>query len=536
VRAALDFRRLSQARRASLAIVAGYFVVFLLLDWVSFIRPLQHLNITPWNPQAALAVALLLANQRLWWAVWASLVVADVVVRGVLISLPVGLATATALTLSYLAIAQNLRSVLHNGWKIAAPRNVALLVAVVMAGALLTGTAYVGILAVSGAVIERPWWEAFARYWVGDTVGIVVALPIVLAALDLEQRHRMWRVVLDWRWGVLAASVGLLLWGLWRAGPALGMDFSYLLLLPMVWAAAQFGAPGALLTAGVTQVGLIFTVKAVHYQDLVVFELQLLMAGVTITGLLLGVVVDKLQRADSELRRSHRLAAAGQMSAALAHELGQPLTALASYAQACKMLLQPDRPLSPDEQRQLAEVTRRIGEDAMRAGDIVHRLGDFFRRGAMQVRPTSCADLVRSAIAAQARRAESLGVSIHDDIPEDLPRIDVDKVQIEVVLRNLVANAIEASSARSAAGAVSLTASRSGANLLLEVVDDGLGVPVDEIDSIFDGVESQKPGGMGIGLSICRAIAEAHGGSLWAEPGPHGHFCLTLPIEPDTDD
>ena len=154
----------------------------------------------------------------------------------------------------------------------------------------------------------------------------------------------------------------------------------------------------------------------------------------------------------------------------------------------------------------------------------------------MQVRPTSGAELVRSAIAAQARRAESLGVSIHDDIPEDLPRIDVDKVQIEVVLRNLVANAIEASAARSAAGAVSLKASRSGANLLLEVIDDGPGVPIDEIDSIFDGVESQKPGGMGIGLSICRAIAEAHGGSLWVEPGPHGHFCLTLPVEPDTDD
>lgn len=518
------------------AIVPAYFAAFLLLDWVSFIHPLQQLNITPWNPPSALAVALLLTKLRLWWVVWLSLVAADVVVRGVLVSLPVGLATATALTISYLAIAQGLQAVLHQGWRIASPRNVASLVAVVMAGALLTGMSYVGTLAAAGVVIERPWWEAFARYWVGDVVGIVVTLPIVLAALDMEQRQRMLRTLLDWRWVVIAASVGLLLWGLWRAGPALGMDFSYLLLLPMVWAAARFGVPGALLTAGVTQVGLIACVKAVAYQDLVVFELQMLMAGGSITGLLLGVVVDNLQRADSELRRSHRLAAAGQMSAALAHELGQPLTALASYAQACKMLMQADRPLTAEEHGQLAEVTRRMGEDAMRAGDIVHRLGDFFRRGDSLTRPMHGAELVRAALGAQARRAESLGVRIEENVPEGLPCIQVDKVQIEVVLRNLVANAIEASSANQSAGWMAVRGSRAGDFLLIEVLDDGPGVAIDDSARIFDGVESDKPGGMGIGLSISRAIAEAHGGGLWAEPGPRGHFCLTLPFERAVDD
>lgn len=519
------------------AIVLGYFVVFLLLDWASFIRPLQHLNITPWNPQPALAVALLLASRRLWWVVWASVLVAEVLVRGFAGRLLIDLAVASALTCSYLVIAMLLRKILQDGWQIAGPRVVAWLIGVIALGALLSGVAYVGLHALAGLVVERPLWEALARYWVGEVVGMVVTLPVVLAAMDPQRRQRLLQTLTDRRWWAIAATVGLLLAGLWRADPAFGMDFSYLLLLPAVWGATLFGASGALLTAAFTQVGLIVTVEAVHHQDLIVFELQLLMAAVTITSLLLGVVVDERQRADAELRRSLRLAAAGQMSAALAHELSQPLTALATYAQACKMVLEGERQITGEAHAQLTEVTRRIGEDAIRAGDIVRRLRDFFRSGATQLRPTALDALVDDALAAQAQRAAALGVELQALWPGTLPRALADSVQMEVVLRNLVSNAVEASAPQPGARRVTVRGARIALDtLLVEVLDTGPGVPAARALQIFDGVESDKPGGMGVGLSICRAIVEAHGGRLWVEPGRHGHFCFTLPAEARPDD
>ena len=158
-----EVRRLPVGRPLSWVVVPAYFAVFLLLDWASFIRPLQHLNITPWNPQPALAVALLLADRRLWWVVWASLLTAEVLVRGLPGLLLVDVATASALTCSYLFIAALVRRVLQEGLRITSPRVVAMLIGVICAGAALSGFIYVGIFALAGFVVERPLPEALAR-------------------------------------------------------------------------------------------------------------------------------------------------------------------------------------------------------------------------------------------------------------------------------------------------------------------------------------------------------------------------------------
>lgn len=522
------------------AVVAGYFVVFLLLDWASFIRPLQHLNITPWNPQPALAVALLLASHRLWWVVWASVLAADILVRGLPGDLFVAAAAAAALTCSYLVIAGALQRVLRGGWRLADVRAVEGFFGVVAAGALLNAVVYVGVFAVGGFAVGHPLWEAVARYWVGDAVGMMVALPAVLVAMDAERRQLLLHALRDRRWWLIALVVCLLLWGLLALGPADSMAFSYVLLLPVVWGAMRFGAVGALLSAAVTQVGLIVTVQAVQHQDLVVFELQLLMAAVTMTGLLLGVIVDERQRADAELRRSLRLVAAGQMSAALAHELSQPLTALVTYAQACELLARRDAPRGPQAQAQarvqMIEVTRRIASDARRAGEVIRHLRDFFRSGATMLQATNLAPLVCDALVAQSARALTTGVRLAEQWPSTLPPVLIDVIQIEVVLRNLVTNAIDAASPRGAAGLVSVRGSLSAQGLLVEVIDNGAGVRPADAAAIFEAGESDKAGGMGIGLGICRAIVEAHGGRLWVQPGDHGHFCFTLPMDAPSDE
>jgi signal transduction histidine kinase len=112
----------------------------------------------------------------------------------------------------------------------------------------------------------------------------------------------------------------------------------------------------------------------------------------------------------------------------------------------------------------------------------------------------------------------------------------MDPVQIAVVVRNLLANALEAAAEGGGPAEVRLRLGERGGALLVEVQDSGPGLTEARLQTLFEPGTSDKPGGMGLGLSICRAIVEAHGGTLWAEAGPSGHFCFTLPIDHGTTD
>jgi two-component system sensor kinase FixL len=459
------------------AVVLGYFAVFLLLDWASFIRPLQNLNITPWNPQPALAVALLLANRRLWWVVWLSVVAADVLVRGLPTDLFVATAAAAALSCSYLAIATALQSALTDGWRVVGRRDVAWFAAIVAAGSLLNGVVYIGAFVAGGVVAERAISEALARYWVGDVVGLVVTLPVVLALMDAGRRALLWQTLWHRHAWAIAVVVAVLLWILFRWMPPDDLGFTFLLLLPVIWAATLFGTAGALLASVLTQAGMLMAVQAAQAQDLRVFELQVLMATVSMTGLLLGVVVDERRRADTELRRSLRLAAAGQMAAALSHELSQPLTALATYAQAFDLVAQSDVRLDDAQRsRQRADIASHMRAEALRAGEVVRRLRDFFRAGTTQLEPVDVAALAREALQAQAPRAATAGVEARLEFPATTPAAWVDAVQIGVVLRNLVANALDALQDGVPNARLIVRGSSNNDELLVEVLDNGPGV------------------------------------------------------------
>jgi two-component system sensor kinase FixL len=511
-------------------VLLGYLLVFLLLDWVSYIRPFQGLNITPWNPQPALAIALLLASAQLWWVVWIGLVAAELVVRGLPADAFVAVTASAALTLSYLAIARALQQRLGEGPLLATVRDVRGFFAIVLLGSLASGAVYIGTLAAGGQGPVSPLYTAIARYWIGDAVGLLVTLPVLLAAMEPARRRLLGQVARDRHAWVIAALTLALIWLVFGQGSEERFKFFYLLLLPVVWASVQFGVVGAMLAAALTQLGLIVAVQWVPHPDLTVFELQLLMAAVTVTGLLLGVLVDERAHAEAQLRRSLRLAAAGQMSAALAHELSQPLTALATYAQACQMLLGAAPPLDSPRRAQLLEISQRIASDAKRAGEVVKRLRDFFRSGATTLERVDVAALVREALAEQAPRAELQSVALTAELREPLPTPWIDPVQMHVVLRNLIANAIEAAAAAPAPASVRVRASATPTELSISVLDSGSGLP-EGVRPFDEPGPSTKAGGMGIGLNICRAIVEAHGGRLWVESAAAGHFCFTVPLD-----
>lgn len=511
-------------------VVVGYVIAFLVLDWASFIRPLQGLNITPWNPQPALAVALLMASRRLWWVVVGSLLAADVLVRGVPGDPLVLLLAAGGLTCSYLAMAAALDSRPGSDWRLSSGADVIWFLVIVALGALLSGAVYVGIYSAGAVLLPGPTWKALMRYWIGDAVGMTVTLPILLVAMDAERRHSLFETLRQGQWWLAAASTVVLLVFLFAVRAA-SFSYAYLLLLPVIWASMRFGVAGAVLASALTQIGLVVAMQAGLHQDGLVVELQLLMAAITTTGLLLGVAVDERARSDAELRSSLRLAAAGQMSAALAHELSQPLTALATYAQTCELLA--GEPPGPEHRKLLIEVTRRMSADARRATDVVKRLRDFFQAGATHLRPCDLAALVRSELQSQRRRADATSTQLVSDLPAGLPKVLADEVQIQVVLRNLIVNALDAASAAGASGEVMVRVRANTRELIVEVLDTGGGIAPSLSMQVFEMAPSTKVGGMGVGLSICRAIVEAHGGRLWALPGQRGHFCFTLAIDGD---
>ena len=236
-----------------------------------------------------------------------------------------------------------------------------------------------------------------------------------------------------------------------------------------------------------------------------------------------------------EMDHVARLSILGEMASNLAHELNQPLGAIANYARGCTRRLE----TGTAEPAQLAEVTRAIAEQADRAGQIIARIRNFVRKRASQLEPTSVNEAVHAALALCEGQARSGGIVIARDLADSLPPVLADRVQIEQVVLNLVKNALDAMQdgpAGTAGGSARTVTVRTGRDeegrVEVAVADQGQGISAEARERLFDPFFTTKPGGMGLGLSICRTIVEAHGGHLWATDNPGGGAVMrfVLPV------
>jgi len=250
-----------------------------------------------------------------------------------------------------------------------------------------------------------------------------------------------------------------------------------------------------------------------------------------LVGFFIGIAVDERRQAADDLKHTLRLAAAGEMAAALAHELNQPLTALAAYGKACEHLL-----AHGDTGELLQGAIARMVVESGRAAEVVRRLRDFFRTGAMRLEALDARVLVSTVSQQFVDALREHGVELAVDVDAYAaatasPTLYADRLQIELVLRNLLANALDAVKGRPA-GARRIRiviAPLDGARLQLSVEDSGEGVSAALAVRLFEPFVSSKGSGMGLGLVLSRAIAEAHGGSLRADVATHGMFRLILP-------
>ncbi|MBM3392125.1 MAG: GHKL domain-containing protein [Betaproteobacteria bacterium] len=508
----------------ALLLIAGYVA----LDWASFFHPLHGLNITPWNPAPALGLVFLL---RYGWKAAPPLalavLLAEVWVRDLPVALPVLLGIAIMLAVGYGAIGEMLRRRL-GGLAIFSDRAGMLQWSgIVVAGTLVTSLAFVLALTALGLIPASDWRQAVGRYWIGDGVGILVSMPLLWMLFD-EQGRAMLGAMLMRRgtlWHVLAAAAAL--WVAFGLGAESDFKYFYVLFLPIVWAAARQGLAGAVLGAAVIQVGIVAAVQLQGLSAVTAFEIQTLTVVLALVGFFVGVVVDEQRRISAELQQTLRLAAAGEMAGALAHELNQPLTALTAYGTACEELL-----AAGDSGDRLKSAIRQMVSESFRAAEVVRRLRDFFRTGTTRLEPVSLTELLNAVAAPFEARAAQAGVDFTRASAAD-GTVMADRPQIEVVIRNLLSNAFDAVAGRPAGERrVRLTAEAEGPDrVCIRIEDSGPGLSGTAATRLFEPFSSTKSSGLGLGLAISRAIAEAHGGSLRAVVGDRGVFRLQLPLE-----
>jgi PAS domain S-box-containing protein len=225
----------------------------------------------------------------------------------------------------------------------------------------------------------------------------------------------------------------------------------------------------------------------------------------------------RMQKLQLELYHAARFSEAGQMAAALAHELNQPLTAAANSASAGRRLLATGEPERLGEVR---EAMAEVAEQLVRAGQITRR--DFISRGETEKQVESVAIMVDEASALALNGSSAIGVSVHFHFDPDASLALVNPIQIQQVLTNLIRNAIEAMTACSRRDLRITTARLNEETIEVAVSDTGIGLSADVAGRLFEPFVSTKPQGMGLGLSICKSIVEAHGGCLKCEPNPGG--------------
>jgi two-component system sensor kinase FixL len=242
---------------------------------------------------------------------------------------------------------------------------------------------------------------------------------------------------------------------------------------------------------------------------------------------------EELALRQAELLHAARLSSVGQMVAALSHEVAQPLSAIGNFAAASALLLESN----PQESWELLqEYNQAIGKQNQRCGAILERLRNFSRRSAAQRTTGDVNDLLRESAELMAHEIRRAGIKVRFDLEESLQPVLCDRVQIEQVVVNLLANARDVLRDRPAdQRRITIRSHNEQAAVIFEVEDTGGGIAPEVLHRLFEPFVTTKAGGMGIGLSICRTIIRDHGGTIEAASLPSGgtRFRLSLPAASD---
>jgi C4-dicarboxylate-specific signal transduction histidine kinase len=240
---------------------------------------------------------------------------------------------------------------------------------------------------------------------------------------------------------------------------------------------------------------------------------------------------ESLWQIQGKLAKAAQIAAVSELSASVAHEISQPLSAMLANGQACLRWLDATPPRLPDA-RAAAERIVRDGKDA---GEVIKGLRSLFQQSPPEKKRLDISQLILEIVSLMRDRAERDGVALELHLADNLPPVLGDTIQLQQVLVNLMTNGMDAmGSVVDRPKRLAIRARQESGTVLIEIEDAGTGIL--NLDTIFDSFVTTKKGGLGMGLSICRSIVQAHAGRLWAAPSPAGGaiFTFTVPVVPAT--
>jgi signal transduction histidine kinase len=500
------------------------------------------LGITIWSPDDGLSLLLLMERAEFAPFVFLGAVLTDVFVAGVHHSLYVTVAAEFVLTIGYVGLAAVLRHRLKFDPRRVQLANVVVLLTFVPACTMLTSFLYCGVLYLGGAIPADQFFTAMRHFWIGVTVGMITVIPAATSIFVFLSKPR-------WRWSgytLVSGSVfvvGTCLGFAVLLGSGSGKQYLifYPLFLPIIWVAMRMGYVGVAVALLIMQLGLVAatTYLGCDASDFSIF--QMLMLILSITGLLLGAVITEHERAADLLRRQQRelarvsaYASAGAMGMALAHEISQPLSTVATYVHAARRMLNSGVAGGP-----VMDALNKAEAEARRAREVLEHVRDFVSTGKMELESLDMSALARKIARLCREDATTRGIQVEIESTPPIPMVRADRIQIEQVLNNLVANAIDAASERTdALGLVAIRVARRGNQVVVRVEDNGPGVASEVAHSLFEAYQTTKPRGMGLGLHLSRQFVQQHAGRLWWEPNvPEGaRFFVELQIDgPDQD-
>jgi PAS domain S-box-containing protein len=240
---------------------------------------------------------------------------------------------------------------------------------------------------------------------------------------------------------------------------------------------------------------------------------------------------EKLRQLEADLAHTNRVSTLGEMAASLAHEIKQPIAAAITSANSCLEWLAHEPP-NLDRARAAAA---RIDKYGNRAAEIIDRIRSFYKKSPPQRELVDVNGIIHEILTLLKGEANRYSVAMHTELASELPKIMVDRVQLQQVFMNLMLNAIEAM--KDSGGELTVKSELQDGQLQFAVSDTGVGLPTEKMDQIFSAFFTTKPQGSGMGLSISRSIVESHGGRLWAtaNDGRGATFYFTLPTHmPET--
>ncbi|HEX7761784.1 MAG TPA: ATP-binding protein, partial [Caulobacteraceae bacterium] len=380
-----------------------------------------------------------------------------------------------------------------------------------------------------------PLADVLSERFTACVAGVAVMAPLMMGLRPPARRLEVGRAL------ETAAQFAVLIATCFLVMPPAQADtfrYFYLLFLPQIWIATRGGIAAAALGNLVVQGALMAFLLNRPDNSGLSFNYQVRLVALAVSTLFLAVAVSERRAIEAALRqrqdalsRVSRLSLAGEMAAALAHELNQPLLAAIAFARTAQKLA------GDGAEPRVGEALDGAVRQAERAGAIVKGLRRFIGRSENVRAARDIDGLAREAIDLVEPQRQRLDARILLIADRDLPQVIVDGIQIQQVLVNLLQNALD-SVAEAGAGRriVRLVARRTQGWMEVETRDSGPGVPPSLAETLFDPLVSGKADGMGLGLPISRGIIEAHGGRLWLAENRPGRcvFRFTLPIAAET--